>query len=298
MNRISLGSWVSAVRAYQWIKNGLVFVPLLTSFSFTQVHEALLAVAAFVAFSCVASGNYLINDVVDRASDRNHPRKRSRPIASGAISVAQAGLVSAVLLALGFVVAVYVGRPFLFVLAGYVVLTILYSLKLKRVVFVDVLTLACLYTVRIVAGALAIQVVLTSWLLAFSIFLFLSLALVKRCAELVMLERAGRADSAGRGYLVSDLRVLWPIGTGAAMCSVVVFGLYISAEETQARYASPNLIWLAGIGLIYWLARLWIKASRGEMHDDPIVFTMYDRPSQLVIGFMIAATLAAYVIRI
>ena len=163
---------------------------------------------------------------------------------------------------------------------------------------IDVLLLALLYTYRIIAGAVTISVMLSSWLLAFSVFLFLSLALVKRCTELQSVSQIGRLATRGRDYRVSDLVVLWPLGVGAALAAVVMFSLFITVPETQARYATPNLLWLVAVGLIYWLGRLWIKTSRDEMNDDPIIFTMKDRGSQIVIAAMVAMTLMAHSVRL
>src|SRR5205085_7916848 len=165
----------------------------------------------------------------------------------------------------------------------YLVTTTAYSWVLKRYMMADVITLASLYTLRIFAGAVAVDVGVASWLLAFSVFLFLSLALIKRCAELVALQAHGKHGSVGRGYGVGDLRVLWPLGTSAAMAAVVVFGLFISADDTRRRFAGPEFMWLAGLALVYWISRLWIKTSRGEMHDDPIIYALKDKNSRVTV---------------
>ena len=178
----------------------------------------------------------------------------------------------------------------------YLVLTSAYSWVLKVYVLIDVLILSILYTLRIVAGSVAIGVSTSSWLLAFSVFIFLSLALVKRCAELLGLESTGVAATRGRDYRVTDLDVLVSLGVGAALSAVVVFGLFISAPETQLRYGAPELLWLVAFSLIYWLARLWIKTSRGEMHDDPVVYAIKDRGSRIVVLAMVALMLLAYFI--
>jgi H+/Cl- antiporter ClcA len=154
--------------------------------------------------------------------------------------------------------------------------------------------LSLLYTLRILAGAVAIGIVTSSWLLAFSVFVFLSLALVKRCAELVTLAQSGSQSTRGRDYRVSDLVVLWPLGVGAALAAVVVFGLFINVPETRARYATPDLLWFVALGLIYWLARLWLKTSRGEMHDDPIIYAIKDRGSRITIFCMLVVMLIAH----
>lgn len=165
---------------------------------------------------------------------------------------------------------------------------------LKEYVLIDVLMLSLLYTLRILAGSVAIGIATSSWLLAFSVFMFLSLALVKRCAELVSLEENGKAATRGRDYRVTDLVVLWPLGVGAALSAVVVFGLFISAPETQARYGTPQMLWLVALGLIYWLARLWVKISRGEMHDDPVIYAIKDHGSRMTVFAMVAVMLAAH----
>lgn len=163
---------------------------------------------------------------------------------------------------------------------------------------IDVLMLSLLYTLRIFAGSVATHIMTSSWLLAFSIFIFLSLALVKRCAELILINRDGKLASNGRDYRVSDLTVLWPLGVGGALSSVVVFGLFISSHETQERYGSPDLLWLVAFGLIYWLARLWIKTSRGEMDDDPVVYAIKDRGSRIVIFCLFSVMIFAHSINI
>ncbi|MBL8525938.1 MAG: UbiA family prenyltransferase [Betaproteobacteria bacterium] len=295
--RRGVGTWLRAIRIHQWIKNSLLFVPLLTSFTLFNPGQFASATLAFFAFCAMASASYLANDLLDLDHDRAHPRKHLRPLASAAIAIPQALLVASVLAALSLMLGIFVGAGFVWLLLAYALLTALYTWQLKRHFVADVLVLACLYTLRILAGAVAIGVALSSWLLAFSAFLFFGLALVKRCAELVALEEMGRTHSEGRNYQVRDLRILWPLGVGASLCSVVVFGLFISSPEVAARYASPHLIWFAALGLIYWLSRLWIKTGRGEMHDDPLVYALRDRASRLTVLAMILVTLAAYFFR-
>jgi 4-hydroxybenzoate polyprenyltransferase len=190
--------------------------------------------------------------------------------------------------------AANVSLNFFWMLLLYLMVTITYTWTLKTYVLIDVIVLSLLYTLRIIAGSVAVEVPTSSWLLAFSVFIFFSLALVKRCSELVSLQQSGKENTHGRDYCNSDLVVLWPLGVGSALSAVVVFGLFISAAETQVRYASPQGLWLVAIGLIYWLARLWIKTARGEMHDDPLVFAIRDFGSRITIIAMIMATLAAH----
>jgi 4-hydroxybenzoate polyprenyltransferase/phosphoserine phosphatase len=289
-----LAVWMRALRVHQWIKNLLLFVPLLTTFAFTDIHKLGIMVLAFLAFSFAASATYIVNDLWDLESDRAHPRKRLRPFACGALSILHGLFVAGISLVLSLFLASTVSPGFFWMLVTYLLLTSFYSWVIKEYVLMDVLMLSLLYTIRILAGSVAIGVATSSWLLAFSAFLFLSLALVKRCAELVSLKEAGAGATRGRDYRVSDLVVLWPLGVGAALCAVVVFGLFISAPETQARYATPQMLWLVAIGLVYWMARLWVKTSRGEMHDDPVVYAIKDRGSRLAVIAMIGAAMAAY----
>jgi len=252
----ALPLWLKALRVHQWLKNLLLLVPLLTAFTFDDPVRVMNVLLALAAFCFAASGSYLLNDLRDLDSDRAHPRKCLRPFASAKLSIAR-GLQVAVALLLGsLVLAHFVSPTFLVMLLAYLLATTSYSWALKEYVLIDVLMLSLLYTLRIFAGAVAASVSISSWLLAFSVFMFLSLALVKRCAELVSLDSSGSKATRGRDYRVADLTVLWPLGTGAGMAAAVVFGLFISAPETQAQYATPQLLWLCVIGLIYWLGRL------------------------------------------
>ncbi|AMK78594.1 MULTISPECIES: UbiA family prenyltransferase [Methylomonas] len=286
--------WLRALRVHQWFKNLLLFVPLLTAFSFQEVDKLLAITLAFFAFSLTASATYIGNDLWDLESDRSHPRKRYRPFASAQIPIIKGFTLAAGLLVLGLMLAAYVSLNFFWILLLYLFVTLIYTWTLKTYVLIDVIVLSLLYTLRIIAGSVAVEVPTSSWLLAFSVFIFFSLALVKRCSELVSLQQSGKEATRGRDYRTSDLVVLWPLGVGSALSAVVVFGLFISATETQVRYANSQGLWLVAIGLIYWLARLWIKTSRGEMHDDPLVFAIRDFGSRITIIAMIMATLAAH----
>lgn len=289
-----LGVWIKALRVHQWLKNLLLFVPLLTAFSFLDLGKVASMVVAFMAFSLAASATYIVNDLWDLESDRAHPRKRLRPFASARLPIMNGLVVAAGALLLALLLAFSVSKAFLLMLLLYLVLTSAYSWVLKEYVLIDVLMLSLLYTLRILAGSVAIGISTSSWLLAFSVFVFLSLALVKRCAELVSLEENGKSATRGRDYRVTDLVVLWPLGVGAALSAVVVFGLFISAPETQGRYGTPQMLWLVAVGLIYWLARLWVKTSRGEMHDDPVIYAIKDRGSLLTVFAMLAVMLGAH----
>jgi 4-hydroxybenzoate polyprenyltransferase len=289
-----LAVWLRAFRVHQWLKNLLLFVPLLTAFSFFDVWKLVTTVIAFFAFSFAASASYVFNDLWDLDNDRAHPRKRQRPFASGRIPIAQGVVAAGVSLVVALLLASAVSKNFLYMLLLYLAITSAYSWVLKERALIDVLTLSLLYTLRILAGSVAIGIPSSSWQLAFSAFIFLSLALVKRCAELVSLEQTGQGSAPGRDYRVTDLAVLWPLGVGSALSAVVVFGLFISTDETRARYATPELLWLVALGLVYWLARLWIKTSRGKMDDDPMVYAVRDSGSLMAVSFMVAVTLIAH----
>ncbi len=290
---LSLRDWLSALRFHQWAKNALLFIPMLMAFSFSPVGLLGDIVSVFIAFSMVASAGYLFNDILDIQSDRAHLRKRSRKLASGHLSIALALQMGIFLLVVGMVIAVCVSVQVGLCLASYFFLTMSYSLVFKHYVLLDVILLAALYALRIFTGAVAINVVLSPWLLSFSMFLFFGLALVKRCAELTALASVGRLSATGRDYRVSDLPVLTSLGVGTAVAAAVVLGLFIMSPETQSRYGHPDLLWLALVGLMYWAGRLWIKTFRGEMHDDPVVYTLKDRGSRYLLIAEVAIILLA-----
>lgn len=286
-------AWLAAVRPHQWIKNTLVFVPVLTGLAIGDAARLGVAMLAFLAFCLAASATYLLNDIWDVESDRTHPRKRDRPFASGRLPMLQGLAAAGLLFTLALGVAALVSVPFVLMLFGYAVLTTLYSMVIKQYIVLDVLTLASLYTWRVLAGAIAISVQISTWLLAFAVFIFFSLALVKRCAELVTMQANSRGETHGRNYSVGDLVVLWPLGIAASLSSVVVLGLYIGSPESS-HYASREALWLVALALLYWIARVWIKTARDEMHDDPIVFALKDRGSRQLVATMAVLTLVAY----
>lgn len=291
---VGVMDWLKALRLHQWLKNSLIFVPVMTAFVFADTSRLGAALLAFIAFSLTASATYIVNDLWDIDNDRRHPRKCKRPFAAARIGIDRGLLAAALLLGLALLPTLVLPPAFAVLLLLYLIMTSAYSWVLKRYVLIDVVMLASLYTLRIVAGAAAAKVVVSLWLLAFSVFVFMSLALVKRCAELVAMVQAGKDAVRGRDYRVADLAVLWPLGVGAGLCAVVVFTLFVNAPETAQRYASPQLLWLAAIGLIYWLGRLWVKTARGEMDDDPLVYAVHNRGSRLTIAAILAIVLAAH----
>jgi 4-hydroxybenzoate polyprenyltransferase len=273
---------IAAMRPHQWLKNLLVFVPLLASHRLTDPGALVAAVLAFAAFCACASAIYIVNDLLDLQADRAHPRKRKRPFARGDANI-PAGTAMATLLAIaGLSVAWQVSPEFFALLAGYILATSAYSLRLKRVIMTDVVVLAGLYTLRILGGALAIDGRLSFWLLAFSMFLFFSLAMLKRATELAAMKVSGAERSAGRGYRVHDLPMIQALGAASGYIAVLVFALYINSPESLALYGRPQWLWLICPLLLYWVGRVWLLAHRGDMHDDPVVFAATDRTSQCI----------------
>lgn len=286
-------AWLKAIRLHQWLKNLLVFVPLLASHQFLDAGKGLAAVLAFLAFGLCASGVYLLNDLLDLESDRQHPRKKLRPFACGRLELRAGLLVTPLLTLAGFMLAWLVAPMFLLVLAAYFCLTLAYSLRLKQVMMIDVVMLAALYTIRIVGGAAAIDVPMSFWLLTFSMFLFLSLAMLKRYTELKMTLDSGKTTALGRGYHVGDLSMVQAMGTASGLVAVLVLCLYINAQESEALYRQPLFLWLLCPVLLYWICRTWMLAHRGLMHDDPVVFAVKDPGSLLTVLVGGLAVLAA-----
>lgn len=286
---------LSALRLHQWAKNLLVFLPLLAAHRLDGA-GILAAMLAFLAFGLTASAVYLVNDLLDLPADRRHPRKCRRPFAAGELPLYW-GLALAPLLLLAAATLSLLTLPpaFSLVLAGYIVATSAYSFSLKRIPVVDVLLLAVLYTVRVVAGAAAVTILPSFWLLAFCMFIFLSLALSKRYTELLGLQQRGELTAAGRGWHVDDLPLVQTLGTSAGLNGVLVLALYIDSETARQLYASPLALWLVCPLLLYWISRLWFKTHRDEMHDDPVVFALRDRASlltgALTTGIVLLATL-------
>ena len=280
--KVGLGQWVRAVRLHQWLKNLLVFVPLIAAH---QVHDMRLLttlVLALCAFGLCASSVYIANDLIDLDSDRQHPRKRLRPFASGSLPLAIGVFLSPVLLVLSLFLAAIVGMEFLYWVLVYFFLTCVYSLWLKRLALVDCLLLAGLYTLRIIAGAAAVSIALSFWLLAFSVFIFFSLAFVKRYAELQVQTAMGNTHAHGRGYQIGDAPLIQTLGVASGYAAVLVLALYLHGETVATLYSLPEMIWIAVPALLFWVSWVWLKAHRGEMHDDPIVFAVKDPVSLLV----------------
>jgi 4-hydroxybenzoate polyprenyltransferase/phosphoserine phosphatase len=283
-------AWRKVLRVHQWLKNVLLFVPMMAAHRVTDVESWLTMLLAFVSFSLCASTVYIGNDLLDLESDRAHPRKRLRPFAAGMVPAWQGVLLAPLLLAASLVLGALVGGSFLRWLLFYFVLTCVYSWGLKRVMLLDCITLAMLYTLRITAGAAALGIPLSFWLLALSVFLFLSLAYVKRYAELQTQALAGKHEAHGRAYVTSDSPLLMTLGVAAGYASAVVLALYLNSDAVLELYDWPEAVWGTVPVLLFWVNWIWMKAHRGQMHDDPVVFAMKDRASRLA-GLAFGASL-------
>lgn len=276
---MTLVALLQALRIHQWLKNLLLLVTPLAAHILPDAELASTLVLAFLAFSLCASAVYIGNDLLDLDSDRHHPRKRRRPFASGRVPVVLGVALAPLLLAGAFLLAIPVGSAFVGWLALYFALTCAYSLGLKRLVIIDCQVLALLYTLRIVAGAAATDIPLSFWLLALSAFLFLSLAFVKRYAELEVQAGIGRERAHGRGYLTSDAPLVQSLGVMSGFAAVVVLALYLNSEAVLLLYDSPEFLWCAVPVMLFWVSWIWMKAHRGQMHDDPLLFALRDRAS-------------------
>jgi len=272
--RPALGRWIKLLRARHWIKNLLVFIAPVAAHQWTNPQAWQAAGLAFAAFCCVCSAVYVINDLFDLASDRTHPTKRARPLASGELSLAQAALVAVVLLVTGLVIAVATSWWVAAVIFLYVAVNALYTLQLKRLPVFDVFCLAGLYTLRIVAGAVAVAVPLSTWLVAFSVFAFLSLALLKRAADIARLAPDERLS--GRGYYGRDAAFVDAFGVSTAIAACLVLALYVASDQVASMYSEPLWLWGLVVVVLMWLARVWRIAMNGTMDDDPVLFATRD----------------------
>ena len=284
------GVWRRVLRVHQWLKNFLLFVPLFAAHRLFDPIAWAALVLAFLSFSLCASSVYIANDLLDLESDRRHPRKRQRPFASGQVPILTGVVLAPLLLLLSLAIGWFVEGRFLPWLALYFAITCAYSLGLKRLILVDCLILAMLYTLRIVAGAAAVEMPLSFWLLAFSVFLFLSLAFVKRYAELEVQLLAGKEKVHGRGYYTTDAPLIQTLGIASGYAAVVVLALYLNSDNVMQLYRMPEVVWAAVPVMLFWISWIWMKAHRGLMHDDPLVFAVKDRAS-LVTGLVFGAVL-------
>jgi 4-hydroxybenzoate polyprenyltransferase/phosphoserine phosphatase len=291
-------TWLKAIRLQQWLKNLLLFIPVVTAHEVLNPHAMTGAVLAFLCFGVLASATYLINDMLDLEADRHHHKKRHRPFASGSIGLHSGATAVALLSVAGLALAWNLAPGFQFAMAAYLVCTLLYSLRLKRFASLDVIVLAGLYTLRIIAGAFAADISLSFWLLAFSMFIFLSLAMIKRVAELVEVQKDERTSGKtqgklrGREYSTEDIVMLQAMGASSGYLAVLVLALYIHSPEVVNLYRTPQLLWLIAPLMLLWVTRLWVVTARGYMDEDPIFFAVKD-PETWATGALVAGILTA-----
>ncbi len=285
--------FLRAIRVQQWVKNLLLFIPLLMAHQWLDPIKLKALLCAFVAFGCAASSVYLVNDLVDLENDRTHRYKRIRPFASGRLSLLVAIIGSPILLLLAVLLAALISKLFLGTLVLYYLVCSLYSFWLKKLALLDIIVLAVLYTIRVLAGGYAADVEMSPWLLAFALFWFLSLACVKRFSELLAVVDGKQAEAKGRGYLARDLNSIGVFGIVAGYMSILVVALYLQSAEVLKLYERSMWLWLACPVLLYWISRVWLLAQRGEIREDPILFAITDRVSYIVLGLGILVMMAA-----
>lgn len=282
--KATLRNFLYGLRLHQWLKNLLVFLPLLPIIGSVTQAMLVAAISMFFAFSLCASAIYIFNDLLDLEADRHHHRKKKRPFAAGLIPISQAVPLALALLAVSAALSVLTLPPLaVATLAGYVLLTTAYSTLLKRRMLVDVFALAMLYTMRILAGSAATEVEPSFWLLGFSMFMFLSLALAKRYVEVGEMGASPQTLVKGRAYIAGDNAFILATGLAAGQLSILTLSLYLNDPSVAQRYGHPYGLWLLCPLLLYWLVRIWLKAHRGELHDDPVVFAATDRISQVIV---------------
>lgn len=284
--------WARQLRVHHWSKNLLVLAPAVLAHRESVLMDLVLSGVALIAFCVMASGMYLVNDVLDLDHDRAHPRKRERPLAAGAVSVAAARLLAIVLVGAALTLALLLSFGAAAALLAYGILTLAYSMELKRRVGADVITLALLYVLRIVTGSASAGMPISTYLLAFSVFFFTSLGFAKRATEIASLG-TDESDPAGRGYRRFDLGVLVSLGSAAAYTAIVVFALYINSPEVRQLYPHPDILWFAALALMAWVSRIWLLAHRGMLGDDPVDFAIRDRVSLLLAAFCILSMVGA-----
>lgn len=288
---IHVATWARQLRVHQWLKNLLLALPALASFSIFEGPTLVKLVVAFFAFSFVASAVYIANDFLDLANDRAHAIKRSRPMAAGLINPGLGLFVGAIFLGVGLSLAFLVGFTFFASVLVYLVGNFLYSLWLKKEVLIDAILLAGLYTLRVIAGGFATGIEVSFWLLAFSVFFFFSIAWAKRYAELEASRATGSELAPGRGYSHRDMPIILSFGSAAAFTAVLIFALYLDSEAIREQYALPEIGWLAIPFLMLLIGRMWFKAHRGRLNEDPILFLIKDIPT-LVILVIVALALS------
>jgi len=286
--------WLRQLRVHQWSKNVLLVLPLVLAHKLSSAPALVACLFGFIAFCCAASAVYMVNDLIDLPHDRSHPTKSKRPLARGAITIRQALAATMVLVGVAIVLSLaFLPFMFLAMLVGYWAMSFGYSLWLKRLAIVDILMLAGFYVYRILIGAVAIDVVVSVWLLAFSMFFFLSLGVIKRYADLLEAAGTGETERAGRSYSTADLEFLRTLGLACGCVATLVLALYLNSSEVVQLYRRPTCLWLVCPLALYWILRAWLIASHGEMHDDPVIFALRDRASYVVAALTAGVILLA-----
>lgn len=286
--KTGLMSYAKLLRVHQWAKNSLIFVPYLLDRQIGDPTALFQLFTAFFAMCFLASCTYILNDMLDIQADRTHISKSARMMASGDVSIL-AGFIAFFTTGLLFLFCCYfLNTQTVLALFVYLAITLAYSFRLKQIILIDVSILAALHTIRVVIGTVAISAVWSFWLLAFSMFVFFSLATAKRVAELINLEKTGTSEATGRGYLTTDLPVLLTTGVSTAYISILVVALYIDSEKVSQMYAHPEILWFVCPALMYWVGRIWIKAWRGLLSEDPILFALKDRVSLFTLLSVVA----------
>ena len=279
--------FLKAIRIHQWVKNVLIFIPIVTAHQITNFKIDALGFWAFLSFSFCSSGIYVLNDLIDLESDRLNEYKKNRPFASADLSIQFGLTIIPLFLTISFALAVILPPDFMLAIACYLVFTTMYTFYFKKIIMLDVIVLAFLYTMRIIAGHEATGIPYSFWLFAFSLFLFFSLALLKRYSELYNLQKDNNQLHAwGRGYYIGDISHISQIGSSSGLIAILILALYINSREVMALYQTPMLLWLICPLMLYWISRVWLKAGRGEIHEDPIIFAFKDKVSYILAVFV------------
>jgi 4-hydroxybenzoate polyprenyltransferase len=285
--KFSLAPVLRAMRPHQWAKNILLFIPVIAAHRFSDLHLVAASALGFVSFSLCASAVYLTNDLLDLDADRQHSRKRYRPLACGELPISTALVIIPLLLAAAAMIALKVSGEFALVLAIYLALTLSYSWFIKELAILDTIVLAGLYTIRIEAGFVATTIIGSFWLFGFALFLFYSLAMLKRYSEVDGIRRRNLQLAHGRGYFAGDAELLGAVGVGSGLIAILVFALYINSADVSLLYPRPQMLWAVVPLLLYWITRLWLLAHRGEIDEDPLVFALTDKMSLTTIGLCV-----------
>ncbi len=288
-------SYIKTLRPHQWIKNLLVFLPLIASHSYTSAHSIYLAALTFIIFSLAASAVYIFNDIADLQYDKRHPIKKNRPLASGRVSKYVLIIMIPTLIGISLSLCLIISNQLTYLLGLYLITNFLYSKILKSIAVVDILILTLFYVMRIISGAIAINVFISAWLIAFSIFLFLSLAAAKRYAELSNAKKDNRSCNNSRGYSFADKEFIYTTGLTSGLLSVLVLALYVNSQQAEKLYTNPIFLWGICPIILTWILRMWLLLNRFQVDEDPVIYTLQDKWSYVslilfIVFFLLATT--------